>query len=110
MKQPLLPRLAMLPQNKESRDRLKELQHQLVIKRLEGLLMSAQAGEITGLVVLVENAELSSTDDASHYLWLDGSYRTNPQEAHSALLQGASELFSKIITTAAEDQLRLDLK
>jgi hypothetical protein len=72
--------------------------------------MSAQAGEITGLVVLVENAELSSKDDASHYLWLDGSYRTNPQEAHSALLQGASELFSKISTTAAEDQLRLDLK
>ena len=107
---PDLPsQIAHFPSNPESRTRLKELQHALVIKRIEGLLLQAQAGEIDGLMVLVQNSELSSKVDASHYVWLDGSYRTNPALAHSALLQGISELFTKISTTAA-DQLRLDLK
>ena len=101
--------IAHFPSNPETKNRLKELQHQLVIKRIEGLLLQAQAGEIDGLMVVVQNSELNSSADASHYVWLDGSYRTNPELALTVLLQGITDLFTKISTTAA-DQLRLDLK
>ena len=71
--------------------------------------MQAQNGQIDGLMVLVQNSELSSNVEAKHYIWLDGSYRLNPELALAALLQGITDLFTKMSTTAA-DQLRLDLK
>ena len=101
--------IAHFPSTQQQRSRLKELQHQLLIKRVQGLLMQAEAGEIDGLLVVVQNSELSVNKDASQYLWLDGSYRTNPSLAHAALLHGVTELFNKFNTNTT-DQLRLDLK
>ena len=91
----------MLPQNKESRDRLKELQHQLVIKRIEGLLMQAQAGQIDGL--------MSENSPINQFIFLDGSYRLHPRLALEALQHGVTELFDKI-TADVTNQLKLDLK
>ena len=77
----------------------------MLIKRIEGLLLQAQAGEITGLLAVVEQ----TSEDSPTYLWLDGSFRTNPHLAHAALLHGVTELFNKISADPAA-QLRLDLK
>ena len=99
----------MLPQNKESRDRLKELQHQLVIKRIESLLMQAKAGQIDGLMVVVHNADLSENSQINQFIFLDGSYRLHPRLALEALQHGVTELFDKI-TADVTNQLKLDLK
>ena len=94
---------AQFPSSAKNRSRLKELQHQLVIKRCESLLMAARAGTVDGLLVVVQS------DQNPTYLWLDGSYRINPALAHAALLHGVTELFNQISVNAA-NQLKLDLK
>ena len=65
--------------------------------------MAARAGEIDGLLVVVES------DQSPTYLWLDGVYRINPALAHAALLHGVTELFNKVSLDTA-NQLKLDLK